>query len=723
MISTRIILSLLVTLIQLHAFSQGLPIWYKNHSKDVQKLDFEKLSTKNTNFSLIKSVDTVSIPEAISILVLDKNGKFSKELMIDSAAYCESKDLFICGKKKQSTIRLGVCNLNGDNIIPMDYSKIRFSNKLFAVKNKEYLWALFNNKGERLTDFLYTDIRFTSFGKAKVKNKNGTGILNEDGTLLIDSLYSDIYQLTADSFLLKEQDIWEALTAENKIIKKWAADSITAFNDSLVFYFSEGRVFLKDSTGKTIGFDGGYHNTEKFNDSIVKVYFDEYQGLISIKGKEILAINYYAISQDDSGFITALSDEIKVLRYSDVVNKNKKRWSLFDSSGKKITSKQYKSISPCKEGIIKIQNDDNLWGFIDVNSGILTEPKYHSIADSKKGRLLVKESDSNDNGYKLIDKSQQLYFKGKEAQLFYYDIIKYRTCKDSIKNEGEPQTELYYGVPPYRYDKFIKAEFEYIRVKNGKYTGILDPAGMEAVQAYQDTVYKASVDTFFLYKRLNGLAGYADKYCNTSMYLTTKFEQIELLENGYSRFKKDGLYGFIDPYGNVQIAPKYTACAEFHNDMAGVFLKGKWGFINKQEELTVQPYYKEVKPFRNEFAPVKNYNNKWLFIDKKGKAINSSVYENFYETKNNKYIVLKNKKQGITNSNGKEILAPKYDYIEDLGDNFLKVKKDKKYGIMDYQENIILYYQYDEIVYNPYLKNFFAKTNGKNHKILALPKK
>ncbi len=720
--STKLIFTLLFTLLQANAFAQGIPIWYKDHDANIQKINFTKFIKKNSKFSLLKSVDTLSTPEVVSILILDRNGNLSKELPLDSAAYSENKDLIISGKKKQGRIRLGVCDLNGEIIVPMEYLKIRSSSKLFACRNKDYLWALFDNKGKKLTDFLYTDMRFTSFGKVKIKNKNGAGILNEDGTLLIENTYGDINQVATDSFIVKEQDTWEELNVQNKLLSKWLADSINTFNDSLLFYFSEGRVFLKDTSGKTIGFESGYHKAEKFNDSIIKVYFDEYQGLISSSGKEILPINYYAIQQDNSGYITALSDEIRVLRYGDVVNKNKKRWSLFDSTGKKITTRQYKSIRPHQHGLIAIQNDNNLWGYIDVTNTIIVEPKYSYLSDYKNKYLLIKLPAAQNNDYKLIDKKEQLYFTGKEAQLYYLGIIRYRTCLDSIRN-GEPETELFYGVPPNRYDSFTQAEYGYIRVKNGNYTGILDPYGREAVQAYQDTVYKASSDTFFLYKRANNIAGYADKYCNTSMYLTDKFEHIEPLQNGYSRFKKDGLYGFIDPYGNVQIAPKYTACAEFHNDMAAVYLKGKWGFIDKQENLSVQPYYKEVNYFRNEFAPVKNNSNKWLFIDKTGKALNSSVYENFYETSNNKYIVIKNKKWGITNLNGKEILAPKYEYLEDIGNNYIKVKKDGKYGVMDYQENIILYYQYDEIIYNPYSASFFAKTNGKSKKIIALSSK
>jgi hypothetical protein len=702
----------------MQVLAQSLPVWYKDHKTDLQKVNYYKFIKNNSVFSLVKIIDTISVPEVVSIVVIDKQGKFSQELNFDTAAYCDSKDLIIAGKKIRGKSFLGVTDLKGTIVIQLSYSKIRFNKNLFALRSQDYFWSLFDNKGNRLTESIYTEMSFTSFGKVVVKNKNGTGILNENGTVLIENIYQDIDQLTADSFMVQEPDSWEHLTVQKQALFKWKADSITALNDSLLLYYSEGRVFVKDSLERTIGSENGYDSAEKFNFNFIKVSLDEYSGLIDLNGKEILPVKYYSIIQDDAGFIKTLGDEIKAGRYGDQINRNKKRWNLYDSLGGKILPKQFKTIRPCREGMIAVQNDENLWGFIDEKIVVIV-PKYEYVSDSKNGFLLVKLPGAGINDYRLIDKKENLYFTGTEAQLFYLGVIRYRRCIDSIR-EGEPETELFYGVPPHRYDYYIPSEFGYIRVKNGPYTGVLAPDGREAVQAYQDTVYSASADTFFLYKRKNGLAGYSDKYCNTAMYLTDQFEHLEPLQDGYSKFKKDGLFGFIDAYGNVHIAPKYTACTEFHNGMAAVFLKGKWGFVDKDENLSVQPYYKEVKHFRNGFAPVKNNSNKWIFIDKNGKPINTTVYDNFRETKNNKYLVVKNKRIGITYSNGKEIFSPKYEYLEEFDTDFIKIKKDGKFGVMDYKENIVLYYQYDDIIYNPFRKNFFVKTKGTKKKIAVV---
>ena len=711
---------LLFTVFHLQLQAQVIPTWYKDHNTELEKVNFSKFVINHSNFSLVKIIDTISIPEIVTIAVVNKEGKLSQELDLDAATYCNSKELIIAGKKKQGRLLMGVTDLKGNPVIPLDYLKVRYGKNLFALKNQDAFWALYNNKGSRLSEFIYLDMSFTSFGKIKVKDKKGTGILNEDGTVLIDNNYGEITQLKADSFLVKDHDLWEHINPQKNILFKWVADSMTAVNDSIYLVYDEGRVFIKDSTGKVLGSENGYHQAEKVSEKFIKVSLNEYSGLIDLQGKEILPINYYDFQIDEAGYIKAQGDEIKALRFGDVINRNKKRWSLYDSLGRKILAKQYKSIGDYTEDIVALQADNDLWCFANLKGEIIIEPKYKFISPIKNDQMLVRLPNAGLNDFLLINKKEQILDKGKEAQLFYLGVTRYKACTDSIRLEGEPETELHYGVPPFRYDYFIPAEYGYIRVKNGPYTGVLNSEGREAVQAYQDTVYHASADTFFLYKRNSGFTGYSDRYCNITMTLNNKFEDVHPLQNGYSKFKRDGLYGFIDAFGNVQIAPKYSACGEFNNGMAAVFLQGKWGFVDKQENLDVQPYYKEVKHFRNGFAPVKNSKNKWQFVDKKGKSINSTLYDDFRETKNSKYIVIKNKHWGLTDSTGKEILAPKYEYLEELSDKLIKVKKDGKYGVMDYNENIILYYQYDDLVYNPFLNSFFVKTNGASKNVMVI---
>ncbi len=272
--------------------AQVLPVWYNDHKTDISTKDFSKLKNEHSGFSLIRVIDTFTIPESVSIIVLNEDGNFLRELDLNVAAYCNSKDNIIAGKRINGRLLMGVTDLKGKPVIPLEYLKIRYAKNLFAIKNQESLWALYNSKGNKITDFIYLDMLFTSYGKVKVKNKTGVGVINEDGTIFIETIYGDIDQVAADSFLLKDPDIWMCLDAQKNIKFKWQADSLKPLNDSLLLFYAEGKVFIKDSLGKIIGSPTGYEEIGKVNNTYLEISSGEYSGLIDFNGKEILPVKY-----------------------------------------------------------------------------------------------------------------------------------------------------------------------------------------------------------------------------------------------------------------------------------------------------------------------------------------------------------------------------------------------------------------------------------------------
>jgi hypothetical protein len=707
----------LLVCIQLVLNAQPLPVYYTESSHtDIRRQDFSQYLKNNSPFSLLLAKDTLLIPSHTSLLILGKNGKVMQDLPFDTAAYCTGRDFIIAGQKRKGQRVVGVCDLKGNAIIPIQYKNIVYLQTAFALQNEQQRWALSDLKGNLLTAFVYTDITPTAFDYLKVKSKSGTGILKPNGVLQIDTLYQDILPLAADRCRMQPHSRWQQLDAQKNILHDLVADSIAPLNDSLYLYFFEGRVWIKDSTLSIIGAQEGYTRVAKAGKNFFQVSQGNYSGLLSPSGKEILPIRYYQFEfYEDASFpsIHALGDEIKVLRYSDVVNKKLQRWSVHDLTGRNIFGqKQFKAVRPFTENKIAFQNPEGRWGFGDTSGRIHIAPQYAYVYDFKNGYTLVQPSLSKPNDYQLLNAQKQVLFSGKEAQLFYLGIARYRPCLDSVYHADEPLEELYYGVPPYRYDSFSPAEYGFVRVRKNNYSGLLLADGTELIHAYQDTIYHASPDTFFLYKRADGQIGYADPY-GTTLWPTDRFEHVEPLQNGYSRFRRDDLYGFLDPYGNVPIAPKYSNCGHFTEGMAPVWLQGKWGFIDKDENLSVQPYYKNVKPFKNGCALVQNKNNKWLFVDCHGNAVNTTVYDRCEETPSGHYLVLRNGRWGLNTPTGKEIFFPKYESIEVLEDDLYKVKKDGKFGIMDTHENIVLYYQYDNLQYNPYTKTFWVKYEGR----------
>lgn len=57
--------------------------------------------------------------------------------------------------------------------------------------------------------------------------------------------------------------------------------------------------------------------------------------------------------------------------------------------------------------------------------------------------------------------------------------------------------------------------------------------------------------------------------------------------DGWIAFEKDGKWGFVDTEGNVVIEPVYHQAKSFSYGLAAVCEDGKWGFINQSNELVI----------------------------------------------------------------------------------------------------------------------------------------
>ena len=70
----------------------------------------------------------------------------------------------------------------------------------------------------------------------------------------------------------------------------------------------------------------------------------------------------------------------------------------------------------------------------------------------------------------------------------------------------------------------------------------------------------------------------------------------------------------MDKRGNIKFFSTYQETQPFSQGVSAVKIDGKWGFINEQNQLVVQPMYQEVALYSEGLAAVK-LDGKWGFID------------------------------------------------------------------------------------------------------------
>ncbi|HEB7544385.1 TPA: WG repeat-containing protein, partial [Campylobacter coli] len=135
----------------------------------------------------------------------------------------------------------------------------------------------------------------------------------------------------------------------------------------------------------------------------------------------------------------------------------------------------------------------------------------------------------------------------------------------------------------------------------------------------------------------------------------------------------------------------------FKEGFAAIKLNEKWGYIDKKGKMHVKPEFDFVSGFINGFSEVK-LNDKWGLIDTKGEFFLKPEFDNVKQL-GNAILTKKDGKYGIASFNGK-FLEPQFDYIQkSYNQKIFLVEKDSKIGLVSKEAQIIVEPKFDKASY------------------------
>lgn len=204
--------------------------------------------------------------------------------------------------------------------------------------------------------------------------------------------------------------------------------------------------------------------------------------------------------------------------------------------------------------------------------------------------------------------------------------------------------------------------------------------------------------------------------------LTKDNKQGKIVSKDYAVIFQDNKWGVIDSNGNIVIDPSYEEMITIPNSKKDVFLciydanyqtgEYKTKVLNsKNQEIFAQ--YEQIEAifnkdennniwYEDEILKVKK-DGKYGIIDLSGKEITSCQYDEIVaiEGIKNTLKVTQDGKVGVMDKEGKEILACQYTEVTNLGkdskEGFIVKGEDGKYGIVDYSNQTILEAKYEGI--------------------------
>ena len=263
--------------------------------------------------------------------------------------------------------------------------------------------------------------------------------------------------------------------------------------------------------------------------------------------------------------------------------------------------------------------------------------------------------------------------------------------------------------------KFDAAEFygkNLSMVKENNQYGIINHEGDELTSMDFDTTINFSQEIILAKKknkfslvRKESLTEELFGFAASSTTKDREYDQVIVsYADDFAIVKLADKYGYIDYRGDEVIKLTYDAATIFENGAASVKKEGKWGVIEKDENILIPFKYAYLSRFSNGYSVGQNVEGKWGIINKNDSTLFKFEYD-FLTPMNDEGISIakKNGKYGLLNQRGKVIVPFEYDFDENYSglpqvcEGYVWLKHAGKWGTVDYTGKVVIPFKYDDL--------------------------
>lgn len=324
--------------------------YINNKREQILDVEFDKIYRMND----VKDDENIYLlAEKDGKIQLYKNNKLLLDNNYQSINYSEDSKLLILQKDG----RYGVTDLNGKQILSVDYEQIRIpGDYIIAIKDgKQVIFDLVGTQKENLA---YTNILKTENENYNITvDKNDKyGVINKDGNILIGNKYNYIQYLydnyfivggeTGKSGIINDKGE-EILPIKYEVIQKLDKNNIVQamVGNVLELYSKEMNNIVSMENGKI-----------EINDEYIKVYSNNQTTYVSNDG--------------------TLKTNFEIFNNNIFASEREGKWGFVDKDNNVVVDYQYDKVTEVNElGFAGIKKDGK-WGVIDGKANIILEPTY-----------------------------------------------------------------------------------------------------------------------------------------------------------------------------------------------------------------------------------------------------------------------------------------------------------------------------------------------------------
>lgn len=208
-------------------------------------------------------------------------------------------------------------------------------------------------------------------------------------------------------------------------------------------------------------------------------------------------------------------------------------------------------------------------------------------------------------------------------------------------------------------------------------------------------IFVASLLLFMVGINVNSSSASAVKISESKTYSVDAFDkETSPFGEKLIAVKKNGKWGFMNINGKMVIQPQFQQAHNFFEGLAAVEIQGKWGYINKTGKVVIKAEYDHAAyQFVNGYAQVSK-DGKWGNIDKEGNIIIPITYEDSNAYNDGLILVKQNGKFGYINIKNEMVIEPQFTNANTFNEGAAAVEKNNKWGYINTTGELIISYQY-----------------------------
>ncbi len=653
--------------------------------------------------------------------------------------------------------KCGVINSKGITVIPIEESEINIIHKKYISYRKDTLWGIYSSDGKLISTPKYTSIELLNDNFLLLSINTQKGIFSTINEKIIEPIFSNItlkkpllitqinnglvgsidttlnintkpeynaIEVIDNNFtVLKSKDWWALANKNGDLITKHDFQNYKLItNDLIALKTKKGGWSLYNLTLNKFILQDEQENFSIIDKDFILIHKSHKYGVINTNGGSILGQNFSNIHLNDGLFLVeqqgkwGLYDKLGVVVIPTIHDKIfpfKKNISIFETptgkgvisnKGKIIVQPNYNSIkivgntAKCTKIEGKIENFKVDAAMISGAKGVvkksnklpLLSPEItHSHAwikgTGKKWGLIG--HDTLFIGYKFDDiieydantslVTQKIDYRT-NAKLYGYinsnKIINLTTQKIGLANKA---TGLVLAQPQFWHiflEDFEKNDFARVILEGGT-MALLQKTG-KVISEIVTTKDKKQIKYKFDY--ISKSKENVIRFCS-GCYVN--------YEGDWANPKvENGKWGYLNTNATLLLDPNFDFCTDFSNDRAIVQYKGLFGLINSSANFILKPEYQNlsfVENTDNQYIKFDVKKEKFGLIREDGKLLTSINFEKIFPFHDGLARVMIQGKYGYIDSSQTLVIPAIYDNANDFEENMAAVFTKNKWGFIN----------------------------------------